>query len=379
MHLNLLTSLFFSLALWIFNPVPEAEKGTADILFAGDAMCHSAQLSAAKKGNGYSFEGYYDGIAKAVNAADFAVVNLETPVSGGSFSGYPCFNAPDSFAEELKKAGFDLLLTANNHTLDRRVGGGRKTLRTLDTLGIEHIGTYSDKESRSESIPFIKDINGIKTGFLNYTYGTNGFVTSDGFIVDYIDKDKIRNDVEKTRSAGAELIVVAIHWGTEYILLPDKSQKDMASFLRSLGVEMIIGGHPHVVQPMELENGRLTVYSLGNLVSNMKTTDTRGGALLRVTIGRNESGKAIVKDAAYSLVFVEPPSGISENYRVTPCEKVKDMNSGYKCRQFLASTGKSLDRHNKNVPRIETDSLIQGKAVPGYPSFVLPHFSPFVK
>lgn len=375
MSITFLTTLFFNLALQILNPAQIAEKNNAQILFAGDAMCHSAQLDAARNGKTYDFSGYYDRISPAVKAADFAVVNLETPLSHPPYSGYPCFNAPVEFARQLKNAGFDLFLTANNHTLDRRVKGGMTTISHLDSLGIRHIGTYTNKEERNNRIPFIKNINGINVGFLNYTYGTNGFTTSGGFIVDYIDKEVIKDDVEKTRAAGAELVCVAIHWGTEYILTPDKSQKDMAEYLKGLGVEMIIGGHPHVVQPMELENGQLTVYSLGNLVSNMKTTDTRGGALLRVTIGRDNTGNAVVKDAAYSLVFVEQPAKRGDNYKVVPSEKVTGATSEYKNRLFISSTGKSLEKRNRNVPGVSVDSLID---INHHHLFTLPAFSPVI-
>ena len=149
----------------------------------------------------------------------------------------------------------------------------------------------------------------------------------------------------------------------------------MAEYLKGLGVEMIIGGHPHVVQPMELENGQLTVYSLGNLVSNMKTTDTRGGALLRVTIGRDNTGNAVVKDAAYSLVFVEQPAKRGDNYKVVPSEKVTGATSEYKNRLFISSTGKSLEKRNRNVPGVSVDSLID---INHHHLFTLPAFSPVI-
>lgn len=350
---------------------------SATILFAGDAMCHQAQLeSAGSRRSGYSFKGYYDAIKPVISSADYAVVNLETPVASGfGYSGYPCFNAPDSFAEELRDAGFDLFLSANNHTLDRRVSGARRTIALLDSLGISHIGTYSSETHRDALIPFIKDINGFKVGFLNYTYGTNGFTPSGGFLVDYINREKMAADVAATRAAGAELIAAAIHWGTEYTLSPDKNQKSLAEYLRNLGVEMIIGGHPHVVQPMIFEDGKLTVYSLGNFVSNMKTADTRGGALLRVTLGRDSAGKAIVSDAAYSLVFVEQPY-LNGSFRVVPCEKVVAEPHKSRCRAFLGSSGKMLRKNNAGVDYSPLDSLIPPA---GFVGFTLPLFAPLTE
>lgn len=329
----------------------------ADIVFAGDAMQHIAQIEAAKRSDGsYDYSGYFDSVAPYVAAADYAVVNLETPLGGKPYSGYPCFCAPDSYAEELKKAGFDLFLTANNHTLDRRHKGLIRTVSVLDSLGVDHVGTYPDAESRNKALPVIKDINGFKVGFLNYTYGTNGIPVTGDVVVDYIDKETIRRDIEATRAAGAELIAVCMHWGVEYVMLPVKSQCELADFLTDLGVDMIIGGHPHVIQPMEIRRSEkfdkniFLCYSLGNYISNMKRRDTRGGAMARVILQRDSLGRARVKDAKYSLVFTEPPSASNKNFRLVLPEK---CNSVWKqqCAAFEKSAMQIFDKHNISVPR----------------------------
>jgi len=362
-------------ALWIYATPTENARSTATLLFAGDAMCHQAQLDAARKGTEYCFSGYYKHIEHIVRRADYAVVNLETPTAGAPYSGYPCFNAPDSFAEELKKCGFDMLLTANNHTLDRRSRGANKTIKLLDSLQIDHIGTYESDDARRKIMPFVKDINGFRIGFLNYTYGTNGITADGNFTVDYINRDKIAADVASARKAGAELIVAALHWGTEYKLYPDNFQKSLAKYLSELGVEMIIGSHPHVVQPMELKDGKLTVFSLGNLISNMKTTDTRGGAILRVTLERDLSGKAMVRDAAYSLVFVEPPTDRKDNFKIIPCENAEKAATKTRCEAFLNSTGKILKNKNIGVRYVPMDSLMPQTSLP---EFSLPFFAPII-
>lgn len=289
-----------------------------DLVFAGDAMMHTGQLEAAKRGNGvYDYSYCFSAIAPYVRAADYAIVNLETPVAGGNYSGYPQFNAPDSYPQALSAAGFDLFLTANNHTLDRRDRGLKRTIQTLDSLGYEHIGTYTDSLDRARRIPCVVNIRGFKVGFLNYTYGTNGFSVTSDAIVDYINADRIQADIARTRKAGAEIIVAAMHWGEEYMLKPVAYEKTWAGFLEKEGVDIVMGGHPHVVQPMELRENRYTgrnfflSYSHGNFISNMMTTDTRGGMLTRVTLARDFAGKAYVKDAAYKLVFTVPPTDIS--------------------------------------------------------------------
>lgn len=307
----------------------------ATLLFAGDAMMHQAQIDAAYKagnGKGYDYSACFTPIESLVKEADFAVINLETPLGKSGFSGYPCFNAPISYAESLRDNGFDLFLTANNHTLDRHDKGLIYTVEALDSLKIPHIGTYIDISQRGERIPHIETINGFKVGFLNYTYGTNGIEIQGDAIVDYIDRDKIRDDIRNTREAGAELIVTAMHWGEEYRLLPVTSEKSLADFLIDEGADMVIGGHPHVVQPFEMRTNphtgkqALIVYSLGNFISNMKTRDTRGGALAVVKLTRDSIGQPYVSDAKYELVFTVPPDGNnSRNFMVYPIDSVPEQ------------------------------------------------------
>lgn len=306
-----------------------AADSEATLLFAGDAMMHQAQIDAAYRAKGvYDYSACFDKVKPFISSADYAVVNLETPLGKSGFTGYPCFNAPVSYAGALRDAGFDLFLTANNHTLDRRDKGLKHTVAALDSLGVEHIGTYLNAEERGRSIPFIKEIKGFKIGFLNYTYGTNGISVQGDVTVDYIDRERIAADVRATREKGAELIVAAMHWGEEYVLLPVRSQRMLADYLVSLGVDMIIGGHPHVVQPFEMRQNPLTgrnvliTYSLGNFISNMKTRDTRGGALAEVTLSRDSVGTAVVSDARYRHVFTVPPSASNRNFVVYPLDSV---------------------------------------------------------
>lgn len=328
----------------------------ATIVFAGDAMQHSAQIEAARQADGtYSYAGCFDAIAPYISSADYAVVNLETPLGGAPYSGYPCFCAPDSYATALKNAGFDLMLTANNHTLDRRDRGLLRTLDQLDRQQIAHIGTYSTTAARDSMIPMIAEINGFRVGFLNYTYGTNGINVTTDAVVDYIDRDLMHRDITATRDAGAEIVAVAVHWGDEYKLLANKAQRDLADFLVSEGVDIIMGGHPHVIQPMEMItdsiSGRrsLIVYSLGNFISNMKTRDTRGGAIVRATLRRDTGGHARVDTATYRLVFTIPPGDGHRNYRLVPAENCDSRLWQPHCDAFAKAATEIFDRHNRNV------------------------------
>lgn len=355
--------LLFSLLSFITGAKVLGDNPTAELLFVGDAMQHQAQLDRAKElgnGKGYDYSDCFTLIAPEITAADYAVCNLEVPLGGGpSYSGYPCFSAPDSYAVALKDAGFDMCLTANNHCLDRRDKAARRTIHALDSLGIDHIGTFYSAKDREERVPFIKNIKGINVGFLNYTYGTNGIPPQGNIEVALIERNKISKEIEKTRKAGAELVVVTMHWGVEYVLLPNKYEKEWANFLVDQGVDMIIGGHPHVIQPMEIihsdkhKKNILLVYSLGNFISNMKTADTRGGALVRARIGRDENGKAIFKDADYDIFFSAKPEGGKSNFKVYPSHKENLIPKAQQGHWELFKRGalNIFNKHNREVPQ----------------------------
>lgn len=341
-----------------------ASKDSISLLFVGDAMQHEAQLDQAKLvGNGkHNYDGCFDLIAPFVKEADYAVVNLEVPLGGGpTYRGYPCFSAPDAYAAALKDAGFDLFLTANNHCLDSGDKAARRTLTALDSLKVDHIGTYRDAKQRTELVPFIKVIGGYKIGFLNYTYGTNGIEPKDGMEVALIDRDKMAREIKQTREAGAEIVVVTVHWGIEYVLHENENQRSLAQFLVDQDVDLIIGSHPHVIQPMRVvrneKSGKdvLVVYSLGNFISNMKTGDTRGGALVRANIKRDAAGKAVFSTADYDTFFSAKPTGKTDNFRVIPSWMADKVPAGQKdhWRIFNTAARKVFDAENVKVPAIK--------------------------
>ena len=356
-------TVLFSLISFITGADSIGSARQAELLFAGDAMQHQAQLDRARElggGKEYDYSDCFTLIAPEVTKADYAVCNLEVPLGGGpNYSGYPCFSAPDSYAEALRDAGFDLFLTANNHCLDRSDKAARRTLKALDRIGVDHIGTYHDKADRDTLVPFVKDIKGFKVGFLNYTYGTNGIQPRDGVEVALIDRDKIAEEIKKTRDAGAEILVVTMHWGIEYVLLENGVQRSLADFLVDQGADLIIGGHPHVIQPMKVVRNEkedkdvLVVYSLGNLISNMKTADTRGGALVRAYLVRDAEGKARFSHADYDTFLSAKPAGGKSNFKVIPSWMKDKIPAGQKFHWEIFDRGaqKVFDRHNVNVPR----------------------------
>ena len=343
----------------LLSPGGVEHSPTATLLFVGDAMQHQAQIDKAKElGKGsYDYSDCFTLIAPEISKADYAVCNLEVPLGGGpDYTGYPCFSAPDSYAKALKEAGFDLFLTANNHCLDRRAKAAKRTLDALDSLNVDHTGTFHSIAERDSLVPLVKDINGFKVAFLNYTYGTNGIEPNDGIEVAMIDKEKIKKEIDLAKEKGAEIIVVAMHWGIEYVLIENNVQRNLADFLVDNGADLIIGGHPHVVQPMKIvrneKEGKdvLVVYSLGNFISNMKTADTRGGVMVYATLSRDSIGRARFDNASYELLFSAKPEG-NKNFRVIPECLADSIPASQKNHWDIFKRGalKVFDKYNVNV------------------------------
>ena len=358
--------LLFNLLFSLFSLLT-GEGQTAQLLFAGDAMQHQAQIDAARRSDGsYNYDDCFKALTPYISAADYAVVNLETPLGGAPYSGYPQFCAPDSYLKALTDAGFDLMLAANNHTLDRRDKGVVRTIEQFEKAGVPFVGIYRNKAHRQSLLPVIKDVNVFKIAVLNYTYGTNGLTVKGDVVVDYIDRKQMERDIKVAREAGAEIVAVCVHWGVEYQLLPHPTQTSLADFLPDQGVDLIIGGHPHVIQPMEIRHSDkhdkdvFLDYSLGNFISAMRTADTRGGAVARVRLVRDGAGKARVESADYRLVFVQPPTGPHKNFELLPADgTVAQQWSGARD-AFVRNATRIFDKHNVNVPR-DTSSILLKK------------------
>ena len=290
------------------------EFGRITLLFAGDLMQHQGQIDAARRPDGsYDYTPCFQYVKEEVSRADVAIANLEVTLAGRPYRGYPQFSAPDEYAQAVKEAGFDVLLTANNHCLDRRQKGLERTIRVLDSLQIPSVGTYTDKSDRESRYPLIIERNGFRIALLAYTYATNGIEAQAPNIVNYIDKTQIMEDIRKARMQKADVIIACMHWGIEYRMLPEYQERQMADWLIAQGVDHVIGGHPHVLQPMEIRPDDYTaarhvvVYSLGNYISNMSAPNTDGGAMLKLELKRIGHITALA-DCSYSLVWTSRPS-----------------------------------------------------------------------
>ena len=286
-------------------------------------MQHKEQLQAARRADGtYCYDDCFSLVKPEINAADIAVCNFETTLGGPPYSGYPNFCSPDELAQAVKDAGFNIFLTANNHCLDRRNRGLIRTLDVLDSLGIAHLGTYRNQAERDSLYPYMIEYDGIRIALLNYTYDTNGIPVSEPCIVNYIDTAIIRTDIGHAKQLKADCIIACMHWGTEYMTKPDASQKQLEDWLYAHGVDHIIGGHPHVVQPVRTlpdYRGRasehLTVWSLGNYISNMSAPHTDHG--LAVTLHLLKIGN-ITRMKSYDL---HPNYTHRPDYVIIPAEK----------------------------------------------------------
>lgn len=339
-----------------------------NLLFAGDIMQHQNQLDAARTTEGtYSYSGYYRHIHSIVKAADIAVANLETPIGRSNFSGYPSFCAPDSFLYAARDAGFNVLLFANNHCLDRGKNGALYTLDLLDSLGIAHCGVYRNAEERAERYPLLIEKRGMRIALLNYTYGTNGRNVPAPMVVNLIDREVIAEDILKAKSMNVDAIIACMHWGDEYVSLPPERVRDLADWLIEQGVSHIIGNHPHVIQPIEIKEDPTTpdrhavVYSTGNLVSNMSLTNTDGGIVVRMELKKTFNYTRL-SSLDYLFTWIAPRQNNGKrDFTILPAATTVITGSSRATERqqlFLRNSRALFERHNRgNVTEFTIDTV----------------------
>ncbi len=311
-------------------PEPEHVVSTATILSTGDLLMHGQLITDARQSDGsYDFSYIFPYITEYVSAADYAVANLETTLAGTAkpYQGNPMFNCPDELVDAAKNAGFDMLLTASNHSYDSQQAGFERTVRTVREKGLANLGTMLSGEEPKYAV---QNINGINIGMICYTYEdstgpgnppalnynpmqSNGYDIINCFR--HSDPSSLYNHLETQmelmRADGAEAIVVYLHWGQEYKLEANASQKEIAQKLCDMGVDVIIGGHPHVVEPIELlestvdpNHRTVCLYSMGNTVSNQRlgkissisTAHTEDGVLFSITFSKYSDGTVYLED-----------------------------------------------------------------------------------
>lgn len=288
--------------------------------FLGDIMQHSLQITAAhdKKNNIYDYEPSFRYVAPLFKNDDLTIGNLEfTTNNRGVYTGYPRFRAPDTIVQVIKDAGVDMLTTCNNHSNDDDGKGIVHTLETIQKAGFYYTGTFVDSTEREQKYPLIvtvkKDGVELRLAFINYTYDTNGIPTQKPTVVNLIDTVQMAIDIAKAKAAEPDMIIAIMHWGYEYQLNESKVQRELADFLYRNDVPVVIGGHPHVIQPIKVDtfiNAQgekatgLCTYSLGNFISNQEKTNTDIGLIFELELEKQSHNKTVkIVDHSYILAW----------------------------------------------------------------------------
>lgn len=311
------------------EPAPVVKESTATIGATGDLLFHDLVIKSGydAETESYNYDNIFKWFSGYVSEVDYAAANLEVTLAGDDngyrYSGYPCFNSPDAIVDAAKTAGFDLLLTANNHTYDTQFTGFTRTQQVIDERGLDHIGTRLEVEDKNY---IVRNINGINIAMTCYTYST-GYTGAGNFMLNgiplsdeasqlinafhYQDLDtfynKLAGEMEQMKADGAEAVVLFIHWGKEYKTAYNDTQKQMAQALCNLGIDVIVGNHAHVAQPVELLSSEtddthrtLCLYSTGNSVSNIFREEgfpahTEDGMLFTFTFAKYSDGTVLVE------------------------------------------------------------------------------------
>ncbi len=312
------------------------EDTTINLTAIGDIMCHGPNYKAAYNSstNTYDFSPFFKNISNYTSNADITIGNLETTFAGQArgYSGYPTFNSPSELGQAIKDIGVDVLGTANNHCMDKGYSGLEATLNTLDEMDFSHMGTSRSEDEQNTIL--VKDVKGINIAFLSFTYGTNGITIpkDKSYSVNLINKELILKQINSAKNLNVDVICVNMHWGIEYQTTPNAEQKELADFLFENGVDIILGSHPHVLQPMEkrtitLADGStkdgFVIYSLGNFISNQSDINTQDTIILNLQITKSgKDGKISIDSVNYVPVYCyNKGSGAKNRYELIDLKK----------------------------------------------------------
>ena len=349
------------------KPVPVVK--TVKMAVVGDIMVHDYQYNEAydPATGEYNFMHNFQDVKKYFAGNDLVIGNLELTFGGPDrpYASFPCFNTPDSFLDAVKDAGFTLLTTANNHSMDTGKAGLIRTLDKLDAYGIEHFGTYRSQEERDQI--FYKDVNGIRFAFLSYTYGTNGIPVPDPYLVNLIEGDTMTSDIREARKH-ADVVVVMPHMGNEYESYPRDIFVDWADMMFEAGADIVLASHPHVLQKMEyrkVDHGNgvhdgFIIYSLGNFISSQTTPPRNASIILHLTVEQVGDAAPNVAEVSFVPIWTQFRNASDENEFV--------VRSVYE-RLSLSQAEKNAQIRQKDQKRLEeihqeTASFLLGREVP---------------
>lgn len=361
----------------------ENVKNIVRLSAVGDVMVHSAQLEAQSNSDGtYSFDNNFRYIKDIISDSDISIANLETTINPNRpCSGYPSFNAPKELLHTLKDTGFDIISTVNNHSLDTGYSGLLSTVNEIENIGLEVIGTKSKVENKNYSIKSVKDIN---IGIASFSYGEiiknqkylnsikagNANDLMNVIDVNSVQKsfDTIKKEIDLMKSEGAEFIIIMLHWGEEYVQTPTKYQTELAQLLANEGVDLILGSHPHVVQPIEYvksENSDkecLVVYSMGNIISNQREEEmgfkeSENGIIPVIDLEKTKDGQVNIVSVKYIPTWVDKYDKAGKNYyEIIPI--IGDVN--------LVSQNKNASTEDLQISKDNTMSLMKDNRIELY-------------
>lgn len=306
---------------------PLFREDTVTFRFFGDIMMHSMQIQNALRNDAsYDFSSYFRHMSGYLKDSDLNVGNMEFTLAGEPYTGYPSFSAPDSFGEHLADCGFNLFLCANNHIFDKGKSGLERTLDTYRSLasshGIHFTGAAGDRDEFRRTTPLVLNIKGIRAAFINVTYGTNS-QRGEGWPMVNILKDRPMLEAALLEAEEkADISIVLVHWGEEYVTRHSQRQEDDAEWLAGHGADVIIGAHPHVIQDtdtLEIEGRNVPVaYSIGNCISNMSAANTQAGLMVTLEIVRQSNGDIRILSPEYRYTWCSRPGGLGNSYFVIP-------------------------------------------------------------
>lgn len=338
--------------------IPEEEPQTkteVSLTAIGDIMFHDDQLeSGLEIDDTFDFNPMFADVKPLLSSADITLANFETTLGGSSlgFTGYPQFNSPDEVADAIQNAGVDILTTANNHSLDTRDDGLKRTAKVLQDKGFKTVGTY---EKEPDSRVLTHEVNDITFAILSYTESTNGLgdqypADELNAMINLMTKENIERDVQEAKQLNVDFIITFMHWGEEYMRKPNERQIEYANFMAELGVDLILGSHPHVIQPTDIiktdDKETFVVYSMGNFVSNQRVETlgedfarTEDGVIIDFTIEKNyDSEETTITNIEYTPTWVHKiidPNTNKPAYRILPVEQFltsDDISDDFKVR-----------------------------------------------
>ena len=321
------------------EPEPEPVEKRMSMVMVGDALIHGAIYMDASvnktytASDTYNFSKMFKYIKPIISKYDLRYYNQESIIGGGNPQHYPRLNSPDSIGTDLLDIGFNLVSLANNHAFDKGESGLQHSLKFWKKQAnrAHTAGSYSSFAER-DNIP-VYEQNGIKYAFLSYTIPTNGLSAPKGkeYYVNVYDRNQVKKDVENARSKGAEVVMVAMHWGVEYTHVPNQEQKNEAKYLSQLGVNIVIGAHPHVIQPIEYVGKTLVIYSLGNFIAAQRVLgeEKQVGLMVGTDIVVKD-GNVSFEKTGFQLTYTYSVTDL-KGYQVIPFNKLTDKYlSGYK-------------------------------------------------